>query len=189
MDFFGSRLKEERERLNLSQAKLAEACHVGKTAQYNYEAGARFPDVQYLWHAAKLGISVEYVVTGQRALPWKAGLSRVLKHIERRSGIASLDLDAIIHLVTLDEQNRNNHHWNGRFIEDGQLALLIDALFDDQKLIDQIMFSVGGISAKSDLKLPPDQFVRVSLRLFQEFKRTGEFNQEKVSETISILTL
>lgn len=61
---FGKRLKEERERIGLSQAKFAEACGVGKTAQYTYERGDREPSCSYMTAAGRLGVDVLYLLTG-----------------------------------------------------------------------------------------------------------------------------
>lgn len=66
MNDLGDRLREERERLGLSQAAFGELAGVKKNAQFNYEAGNRSPDGQYLSAVAKHGVDVLYVVTGQR---------------------------------------------------------------------------------------------------------------------------
>ena len=66
MDSFGTRLKEERERLGMSQEKFGRTCGVGKTTQYLYERGERHPDSLYLDAAAKLGVDTSYIITGTR---------------------------------------------------------------------------------------------------------------------------
>lgn len=63
----GKRLKEERERLGLTQAKFAEACGVGRTAQFNYERGEREPSWSYISAAGKIGVDVLYIFTGMHA--------------------------------------------------------------------------------------------------------------------------
>lgn len=62
----GDRLKEERERLGLSQTDFAARVSSSKNTQYNYEKGDRSPDANYLEAAADLGVDVLYVVTGER---------------------------------------------------------------------------------------------------------------------------
>ncbi len=62
---YGIRLKSERERLNMSQVKLAEICDVTKTTQSNYENDLRAPDLVYLSKAAEVGMDVQYVITGE----------------------------------------------------------------------------------------------------------------------------
>lgn len=66
---FGERLKEERERLALSQTALGEACGVTKKSQINYEKGERSPDALYLAALLRAGGDVLYVLTGERTAP------------------------------------------------------------------------------------------------------------------------
>lgn len=182
----GDRLKEERERLALSQAAFAEKIGVSRMSQFNYESGKRSPDAEYLAAADKIGVSVEYIVTGKRSKAWVRGISRVLNHLERRLNVPAINLLEIIKLVANDEANRNDQHWAGRFIEEGQLGLLIDAVIDDEKLIDEIFCGVGGSCIKLNKELPPDMFVRISLRLFQQFKESAQYDDAKVNEMVSI---
>ena len=44
----GERLKEERERIGLSQTEFAAKAGASKNSQYNYEKGERSPDAAYL---------------------------------------------------------------------------------------------------------------------------------------------
>lgn len=62
----GLRLKEERERMGLSQVAMGEIANVKKLTQLNYEKGERFPDALYLSTLATFGLDVQYVVTGIR---------------------------------------------------------------------------------------------------------------------------
>lgn len=63
----GLRLKEERERMGLSQVAMGEIANVKKLTQLNYEKGERFPDALYLSTLANFGLDVLYVITGIRA--------------------------------------------------------------------------------------------------------------------------
>ncbi|SCC61599.1 MULTISPECIES: helix-turn-helix domain-containing protein [Kosakonia] len=63
----GARLKEERERLGLSQLAFGDVGGVKKLAQLNYEKGERYPDASYLFAVSKLGVDVQFVVTGVRS--------------------------------------------------------------------------------------------------------------------------
>lgn len=61
------RLREEREKLRLSQTAIAEIGGVQKRAQINYESGERLPDAGYLAAIAAAGADVCYILTGQRS--------------------------------------------------------------------------------------------------------------------------
>jgi len=60
------RLREERERLGLTQEAFGTAGGVLKRAVINYEKGERFPDVSFLAGVANAGADVLYIVTGKR---------------------------------------------------------------------------------------------------------------------------
>lgn len=62
----GRRLREERERLGLSQTEFGRQGGVTKQAQINYESDKRSPSTDYLAKVAELGVDILYVVTGRR---------------------------------------------------------------------------------------------------------------------------
>lgn len=66
MSGIGDRLREERERLRLSQGNFGEIGGVKANAQGKYESGERFPDAEYLAAVAVAGVDVLYVITGER---------------------------------------------------------------------------------------------------------------------------
>lgn len=65
---FGRRLKEERERLGLSQVAFAELGGVKRVSQHLYEQGERFPDVKYLEALRDHKVDVQYLVLGSRSV-------------------------------------------------------------------------------------------------------------------------
>ena len=66
MSSIGQRLKEEREKLGLSQIDIAETAGISRATQQNYEYDQRSPTADYLAKVAALGVDVQYVVTGER---------------------------------------------------------------------------------------------------------------------------
>lgn len=66
MSGIGDRLREERDRLGLSQGAFGEIGGVKANAQGNYEKGERLPDAGYLAALAEKGVDVLYVITGER---------------------------------------------------------------------------------------------------------------------------
>ncbi|WP_157958285.1 LexA family transcriptional regulator [Salinicola sp. CR57] len=72
MDSIGLRLREERNRLNLSQTELGEAAGITKNTQRLYESDQRSPKADYLSTLANLGVDVQFVLTGLRSHPDKS---------------------------------------------------------------------------------------------------------------------
>ncbi|MBM2883155.1 helix-turn-helix transcriptional regulator [Chromobacterium phragmitis] len=62
----GDRLREERNRLSLTQQDGAKAAGVGYTTYMAYEAGRSFPNAEALNLLHSVGFDVLYVVTGVR---------------------------------------------------------------------------------------------------------------------------
>lgn len=62
----GARLREERQRLGLSQTDFGMLGGVSKTTQLMYESEDRCPDANYLSAVAIKGVDVLYVVQGTR---------------------------------------------------------------------------------------------------------------------------
>jgi transcriptional regulator with XRE-family HTH domain len=60
----GERLKEERERLGLSQTAFGRIGGAGKTTVIAWERGDASPNAAFLAKAAEAGVNVVYVVTG-----------------------------------------------------------------------------------------------------------------------------
>lgn len=67
MTAIGSRIREERERLKLTQRAFGEIGGVEPNAQGKYESGERWPKADYLAAVADHGVDVLYVLTGERA--------------------------------------------------------------------------------------------------------------------------
>ncbi|CAN7258457.1 XRE family transcriptional regulator [Variovorax sp. LjRoot84] len=62
----GARLREERERLNLSQDAFAKLGEASLRAEQDWERGVSAPKADFLAVAAAKGVDVLYVLTGQR---------------------------------------------------------------------------------------------------------------------------
>lgn len=64
MSGIGFRLRQERERLGLSQKNFGEIGGVEANAQGKYESGGRAPKADYLSRVAERGVDILYVLTG-----------------------------------------------------------------------------------------------------------------------------
>ncbi|WP_119334969.1 helix-turn-helix domain-containing protein [Hydrogenophilus thermoluteolus] len=65
----GSRLRDERLRLGLSQEDFARIAGVQRRAQIRYEQDEREPSARYLEAIASVGADVTYILTGRRERP------------------------------------------------------------------------------------------------------------------------
>jgi len=65
----GERLREERERLGMSQTQFGDLAQVTKKSQMLYEGDQRSPKADYLTAIASQGVDVQYVLTGNRSVP------------------------------------------------------------------------------------------------------------------------
>ncbi|MGH8383367.1 helix-turn-helix domain-containing protein [Pseudomonas sp.] len=66
MNGIGSRLREERERLGLTQRVFGDIGGVEPNAQGKYESGERTPKTDYLAAVAARGVDALYVLSGTR---------------------------------------------------------------------------------------------------------------------------
>ncbi|HEX8591117.1 helix-turn-helix transcriptional regulator [Pseudomonas sp.] len=67
MKGIGLRLRQERNRLKLSQSALGAIGGVETNAQGNYENGTRSPKADYLLLIAEAGVDLNYVMSGKRS--------------------------------------------------------------------------------------------------------------------------
>lgn len=63
---FGSRLREERKRFGLTQARLAALVGISAPTQIGYENNTRTPDASYVTAIEKHGLDEHYIRTGVR---------------------------------------------------------------------------------------------------------------------------
>lgn len=66
MSSIGDRIREERERMGLSQSDFASIGGASKRSQIDWEKGVAAPNAVFLAAAAARGVDVTYVLTGVR---------------------------------------------------------------------------------------------------------------------------
>jgi transcriptional regulator with XRE-family HTH domain len=64
---FGTRLKQERERLQLSLHDFAALGEVNRVTQMRYEAEVNFPTIEYMYKIGQQGVDTCFIETGRRA--------------------------------------------------------------------------------------------------------------------------
>lgn len=101
MSGIGSRLRQERARLGLSQKSFGEIGGVEANAQGKYENGGRAPKADYLSRVAEHGVDVLYVLTGSPTPTLLDNLSQVEeKVLVSYRMLHKEDQDAISRLTT-----------------------------------------------------------------------------------------
>lgn len=101
MNGIGTRLRQERERLGLSQRAFGEIGGVEANAQGKYESGDRTPKGDYLAAVALYGVDILYVLLGTRAPHSSLELSQVEEGVlGSYRTLQREDQDAIRHLTT-----------------------------------------------------------------------------------------
>ncbi|MEW5770333.1 MAG: helix-turn-helix domain-containing protein [Pseudomonadota bacterium] len=84
----GERLKDERERLGLSQPAFAAVAGAAKRTLIDWEKGATSPNAVQLAALSAIGVDVLYILTGQRTMD---ALSRDEQELLERFRAASLE--------------------------------------------------------------------------------------------------
>lgn len=130
MSDIGTRLKQERKRLGLSQRELGHFGGVAANAQGRYESGERVPKADYLAAVANVGVDVLYVLTGRR-MGGGAELENIIQRMNC-AGIASDDIfvevqHAVRHLVTTIEELSHAYDTVDRQSQIGPVGLPVTA--------------------------------------------------------------
>lgn len=128
MNGIGPRLREERERLGMTQRVFGDIGGVEPNAQGKYESGERTPRVDYLAAVAASGVDALYVLNGVRTPVPLHGLSAqdsdMLNALRR---VAEADKAAILHLLKRLSDDR--HEQQGRIRSDvGRQPFLTKAM-------------------------------------------------------------
>lgn len=101
MSGIGLRLRQERERLGLSQRVFGEIGGVEANAQGKYESGDRAPKADYLSRVAAKGVDVLYVLTSERTPVVAGRLSQMEEQVlDCYRALFKEDQDAICRLTS-----------------------------------------------------------------------------------------
>lgn len=188
---FAERIREERNRLGLSQGDFADKCGVSKRTQASYEAGTSCPDLRYLAAAEAAGVDVPFLVSGRKTEHVRqmgTAILRVFECFEKRvPALEPYTILGIIQMIAQDEANAKDAEWKGGFVSGKERQKLVDALLDHASLMGDLLFAIGTAQRNQGVKLPPDKYIRLALRLLSIFKDHGEIDPAKVSEAVTLL--
>lgn len=131
MTNIGLRLKEERERLGITQIALAKVGGVEKNAQSHYERGSRVPKADYLQSVASVGVDVCYVVTGiyriqdtgqtshHASLKSAQEIELTCVHLRQALGIVSQAISEVLEIIEPGSRNFYGACVSGRAVAGG----------------------------------------------------------------------
>jgi len=204
MENLGKRLKEERERLGLSQVKLAELCGIGKTTQYMYERGERDPTAPYMQLAAKAGVDMFYVLSGSRTLRDRAHADVFGALVVLIEEMLGLDEEMLRQLTDERMEIAVRHdpsdggdsaspdrakelRWIKRVSEWLGTSSRPDRCID-APLFARLQQVIGEVAAASGGALTAEKSVRAALLLYPEAKESGVIDTKRVAEVVRLAT-
>ena len=195
MEGFGQRLKEERERLGMSQVEFATACGVKRTAQYNYEANERHPDIVYLGGAMAAGVDMGYLLTGSRDLAKKLYAAsfvanRAGEHLVLEA-LANLDLDGFVDSIGSADMDSARARDRGPILRkliahNRDLRAIFEARpAVDVKLLEAVLREIE----RSDLAkaLPAGQRAKVTALAYRAAAKNGAVDRELIAEAAGLV--
>lgn len=194
MDDIGSRIREERERLGLSQEAFGALAGVKKLAQFNYEKGKRSPTGDYFEQLRQhKGIDVNYIVTGMRTGPeWDDALAHryVLVSMASAIGIQMTDLAHVCDLALLHEkQSRLGEEVNPGEVSEMVYKLVASSTGStdiDSGLLSSILKDLEASLEKARSSLPPEKKARAVVMLYRAFKASGKVDMKMIEDAVQL---
>ncbi|CAE6503363.1 conserved hypothetical protein [Nitrosomonas nitrosa] len=203
MESIGSRIRNERERLRMTQESFAVACGVGRRAQSTYESGTRSPDANYLEAASKIGVDISYIIYGE-----KHTFENTLKHLVIEDlffcicfelGFGDEDIQPLIKtaLSIAHELHKQNKE------VDGIAADLVDPVKNfleksarisphnthdslDTSLLGAILEKLEMILLQKNISLQPKKKALTTIMLYRIFKVNGKVDPKMIEEAIDL---
>jgi transcriptional regulator with XRE-family HTH domain len=174
----GSRIREERQRLGVSQAILAQRLGVHRKTQVNYELGQRKPDTDYLEALAREGVDVGYVLTGESRREVEQVYSNILDSL-----MVALDLYKGFEQEwqTVYEIVRQNWRASGNgdslpIAGDAAVRALLaksPRVLGGPEELCELLERIEFVAEAAGLVLSPRQKASAVFSLFQEKRRSG----------------
>jgi len=196
MGSIGDRIREERERLSLSQADFAKAAGVHRRSQTNYELGKRSPDADYLAAIGGIGVDVFYVTMGLRysnELIRALANGRILCYVAEACGIDLYKLSDVVDEAEKDELKVKH----GQSLDDDPARVyrltkeLIEPAINklqeiNPDLLSQVMEEIEHCLAKASLTLPTSKKARAIAMLYRAFRANGKIDPKMVEDAVSL---
>lgn len=197
----GPRLREERERLHLTQGLMAAQIGINRMSQANYESGKRSPDAAYLHRAATLGVDVSYVVTGQRENApdfFRIAADLVFQAIEVRTGLADDVLRFVAELISeqaaqawIEAAQRPGDKQDpsidlSEWVDIARTRALVDAAVENDRLLRDVFANINSVLFERAIRLAPDKRLTLVLMFFRSSLANGHVDQALIAEAVAL---
>jgi transcriptional regulator with XRE-family HTH domain len=103
---FGSRLRQERDRLGLTQQKFGELGGVKRVSQHLYEQDVRVPDMTYLMRLKEGGVDVWFLINGAPSTARTSSALPISTYVSAYRAVDELARDADGQALPLAERER-----------------------------------------------------------------------------------
>lgn len=201
----GSRLREERERLNMKQEDFATACGVRRRAQSSYESDTRSPDANYLEAAAKIGVDISYVIYGKPGTSETALRLSILEDvyfaINSELGSTVENAVTLLNYAQLAAHPNINELYD-KFDKESELPKIVkvylrncpkfisddshDTFTVDTNLLETILEHIETILLDKKINLQSKKKALAVTMLYRAFKASGKVDLKMIEETLTL---
>ncbi|MDR3378655.1 MAG: hypothetical protein P4M10_08220 [Verrucomicrobiae bacterium] len=202
----GERLREERERLGMSQAAFGALGGVLKLAQLNYEKGARLPSYQYFDKLReKPEIDVGYILSGEREgdlQHYRQAEARVNTLIAMELGLDPCAFVEAVEIAVhqLRTQAAGVSPPNEMYLAenlDSSLLQVENAVCAavnrspnvfDHRIIEELFAYLDAALANHSPAIPPEKKAQVFAMLYRTSKAGGRVDPQTVKDAIRLVS-
>ncbi|MEF8718507.1 MAG: helix-turn-helix transcriptional regulator [Candidatus Accumulibacter necessarius] len=190
---FGSRLRQEREALGLSQVEMAEKLGITARSQRNYETGTRVPDAEYLMAASRIGVDLIVLLHGEEAtrqehFEWN-DVSYVIA-LEKAFGIKHEDFEQAVELSLVND-DLCVFDPEILFLELRRHSPVIRVLIERESGLDTVLLAgiLMGVESALHLRqltMVPDKKAQAVAMLYRSFKASGKVDPAMIEEAVKL---
>lgn len=192
LDDFGRRLREERERLGLSQEAFGAIGGVKKLAQLKYEKGERAPDANYLAAIKKRGVDISFLLTGDRnEEAERFAFHDLLLLIGARLGIDSEVMEKLMFQAWQDEER----NMLGEALEEVNVSRLLDDVWKklpkpevDCRTLEAVLEGIESTLERKGKQLQPRNKSSMVSMFYQSARDTGKVDLKMIEYAVSLAT-
>lgn len=187
----GERLREERERLALSSGEFAERACIHRNTLARYESGDRQPPAGFFDTLARMGVDIEYLMTGVRLssdeLEW-AALWELLHEFGNRLGVGVAPIKSAV-IAVVGEKDRERHGRRGGIAAGRAVADILSsspALVMNADLLANVLESIDASLARSGRTMTADRKAKAVIALYRASKGAGKVDVKLADDLVAM---